>query len=388
MAFSNRIPEELGPNEYFKSLESVPSSDLIDLTVSNPSRCGFRYPEALSKVLARPENLDYEPDPRGTETARKALAEYLSTADDPVDAGDLFLTASTSEAYSLLFRLLADPGQDVHIPLPGYPLLEHLARLDGIRVLPYRLRREPGWPLDRESLERRISEQSRVLVTISPHNPTGTWFDGKTMEGLIERCARSGMALVSDEVFRDYAEGVLPGFPKDPGILTFRLGGLSKTLGLPGWKLSWIRMGGPTDLLREARERLEFAADAYLSVNTPVQAALRDILALAPGMTEMIRNRVRGNRKLLEGYGWKGVGLKVWPAQGGWYGLLELPDQGVDDESVASGLILKASLAVHPGSFYEMEGDFLVVSLLGEPEEFQEGLKRLDQALPAILKAG
>jgi aspartate/methionine/tyrosine aminotransferase len=377
------------PNSYSVSLDRLPSTDRVDLTETNPSRCGFAYPQELTRILAGPGILDYRPDPRGLLEARRALARHLTVSGKVVEPEDILLTAGTSEGYSHIFRLMADPGQAVHYPMPGYPLIEYLVRLDSLRAVPYRLRGEVGWPIDRGRFEASLSRDSRVLVDIRPHNPTGTWQDPSTTAWMLERCAEHDMAFVSDEVFLDYSYDLPPEPIRDPRVLSFRLGGLSKTMGLPGWKLSWIVMEGPEDVLAEARERLEFVADAYLSVGTPVQTALGEILAFAPIIRSMVLERVKGNRKSLENSAIIGLGWRVWQAQGGWMALIEAPPGDDHDEGIAEMLLERASLAVHPGSLYGLDpGRFLVISLLPPPEIFRMGLERLAETLGSIRRTG
>jgi len=373
----------MAQNDLSDALDKASNRDLLDLTVSNPTRCSFSYPKDLLTSLSNPKSLQYDPDPSGLFVARKAVADYyLQSFGEVVDPANLLLTASTSEAYSLLFKLLADPGDEIHIPTPGYPLLAHLAQLEALNPIPYRLKKLEGWPLDLSSLEMTSQGHSKALVVIQPNNPTGSTLAEADFQELASLCIRQKMALISDEVFRDYLEGTLP-LPHGPGdFLRFRLGGISKTFGLPQLKLSWILLEGPANLLAECRERLEFIADTYLSVNTPIQNALPELISRSQGIQDQIKDRLLENRGLLT-TSLKGLEtVKVWNAQGGWYILLELVNIPNNDEEVALTLLEKHQVVVHPGSFYDFpSGQFLVLSLLPHPSIFKVGVSRIAEYL-------
>ena len=379
MRFSERTPRNLSPNPISRALEKIPAASLLDLTQSNPTQCGFDYPPDLLKGLASPSGLKYEPASFGNPEARKVVADYLKSNGQVVPEENILLTASTSEAYSFLFKLLADPGDSFLVPTPGYPLLDHLIHLEGAHWLPYSLKKELDWPVDWESLEKGAGPSAKGLVVVNPHNPTGTFLSASDQIKLGEFCRKRDMAYISDEVFGDYAypgQGVPQSMPQD--ALSFRLGGLSKSLGLPQLKLSWVILDGPAELLNECRDRLDLIADTYLSVGTPVQLALKDLLAFAPPFQKQLMDRVLANRVYLEKAFQGSTLVKIWPAQGGWYALLEVVKEGERDGDLVMELLEKERVFVQPGSFYDFEeGCFLVLSLLPRPEIFQEGIRRM-----------
>ena len=374
-----------------ETLQEMRSGGVIDLTDSNPTHCGFEYP-SLPQSLGNTGALGYDPDPLGLPEAREALAEYLRRKGKRIEASQIVLTSSTSEAYSYLFKLLANPGENFLIPTPGYPLLDHLLRLEALQPLPYPLSPEPGWPLDLNAVSSKITPETRGLVVITPHNPTGSALKPREEESLRGICSQNHCALIMDEVFSDYIYGAPP--QQDSGhserVLTFKLGGLSKSLGLPQLKLSWILLDGPQETLRECREKLEFIADAYLSVNTPVQLGLRKLLETAPFFQEQVMERLTANRLFLgRELGRLKNKARLWPSEGGWYALVEILGSPVRDTQLALELLQKERVFVHPGEFYDFSrGTFWVLSLLPRKDAFEEGtrgicryLEKMDQDL-------
>jgi aspartate/methionine/tyrosine aminotransferase len=379
MRFSQRTPHDLSLNSISKALEHVPTASLLDLTQSNPTQCGFNYPPDLLKALASPSGLKYEPIPFGHPEARRTVAAYLRSKGQEVSPDNILLTSNTSEAYSYLFKLLADPGDSFLVPTPGYPLLDHLLRLEGVDLVPYSLKAEPHWPVDLRSLETAGQAGVKGLVVVNPHNPTGTFLSSWDQKALGKLCQQKDWAYISDEVFAEFAypgETIPPWVP--PQALTFRLGGLSKSLGLPQLKLSWVVLDGPGELLVEARERLELIADTYLSVGTPVQLALPELLAFAPNFQKQLLERVLSNRDHLLKSLKDSPSVKIWPAQGGWYALLEVLGPGEKDDEWVIQLLDQEQVSIQPGGFYDFgTGCFLVLSLLPQPEVFQEGIGRM-----------
>ncbi len=362
----------------------------IDLTETNPTRVGLAYPEAeLAELLRRSASPTYEPHPLGLLPAREALAAALSTPGDPVSAEDLVLTASTSEAWSFLFKLFGDPGDEVLTTAPSYPLLDNLAALEGLALSHVHLAPGRGFALDPEMVELFLTPRTSLLALIHPGNPTGTFLTPGEMAAATALCASRGLPLVSDEVFADYLLPSHPG-PHRAGpaaasgeALAFSLGGLSKSAGLPSWKLGWIRIGGPRELRRQARAALEWIADSYLSVATPVQRALPGILELAPGIRSAILDRLRGNLGVLRAALAGRPEIELLEPAGGWSAVLRVCDPRSDEE-LALELLDRHGVLVHPGYFFDFAtDDFLVLSLLPEPEQFAEGVRRLVGAGPA-----
>ena len=379
MRFSRRTPWDLSPNPLSKALEGISNDSLLDLTESNPTQCGFTYPPNLLEGLASPAGLKYEPFAFGHPEARRAVAGYFKTKGEEIPPENILLAASTSEAYSYLFKLLADPGDSFLVPSPGYPLLDHLISLEGANLIPYSLQAQPGWPLLLESINPGENSTIKGLVTVNPHNPTGSILSPADLGKLGEICRQRDWAYISDEVFADFVypgETQLRAIPE--GILSFRLGGLSKSLGLPQLKLSWMVLSGPKNLLEECKERLELIADTYLSVGTPVQLAMPELLSFAPIFQKQLLERVLSNRAILSQNLRDLTGVKLWPSQGGWYALVQLLDPEVNAEDWVIQFLKKEKVLVQPGGLYDFEkGAFLVLSLLPQPEIFREGTDRL-----------
>ncbi len=381
--FSSRTPNDLSLNAFARAVEKAGSEPLLDLTLSNPTQCGFDYPAGLLQPLSRPEALVYEPHSLGHPAGREAVARYLASRGQTVDPQRILLTASTSEAYSYLFKLLGDPGDSFLVPTPGYPLLDHLVHLEGVELVPYPLQMKADWPVDREKIRHSVGLKTKGIVVVDPHNPTGCFLSAEDRLWLFGFCKERSLAYISDEVFSEYAyEGPRSDFLPGREILSFRLGGLSKSLGLPQLKLSWMAWDGPRELLEECRERLELIADTYLSVNTPVQLALDELFRFAPVFQRQLMDRVLTNRAFLAQSFQSDAGVKIWPAQGGWYALLELPGWGLGDTDVAVGLLEEKRVLVQPGAFFDFpSGCFLVLSLLPLAKVFQEGALRIHDYL-------
>ncbi len=381
--FSRRLPHDLAPNRLARRRADLPP--LFDLTLSNPTRAGIAYPEGLLRPLADPRGLDYDPDPCGLPAARAAVADECARLGRPADPASIVLTASTSEAYALLFKLLCDPGEAVLFPAPSYPLFEHLAALEGVRAVSYRLDREHGFqPL----LPAEPPPGAKAVVAVHPNNPTGSYLDDEAAERTIAWCARHGIALIVDEVFLDYPldpARVPRSFAGTREALTFTLGGLSKSAGLPQLKLAWTQVSGPEPARRAALERLAFVADCYLPVATPVAAALAELFAAARPVREAILARCRAHLALLR------EALAPLPAvalvepQGGWSAVLRYPSV-VASEDLALALLEEERVLVQPGWFYDLPGDgWLVLSLLPDEATFAEGVARLARRLAGLV---
>jgi aspartate/methionine/tyrosine aminotransferase len=358
---------------------------LLDLTGSNPTRAGIPYPSDLLTPLGSADGLRYDPDPRGQAAAREAVAADFARRGAPVSADRVLLTASTSEAYALLFKLLCDPGDSVLVPRPGYPLFEHLAGLESVRVDHYPLEYDGRWRIDVAAVEQALGPHTRAIVSISPNNPTGSFTKRDEAKRLRALGAERGLALVSDEVFADYAFGDDPrragSLAEDGPGLAFALGGLSKSCGLPQLKLAWLAASGPADLREEAMARLEIAADAFLSVATPVQNAAPALLGRSAELRAPIRERVRRNRVALAAALERGSPASALEAEGGWYAVLRVPDT-IPEEERAARLVADDGVLVHPGHFYDFpRAAHLVLSLLTPPGDFSEGVDLLLERL-------
>ena len=386
--FSSRVPADRRPTRLAEALtQARQRGGLIDLTVSNPTRAGIAYPAGLLDGLADPAALDYAPSPFGLDAARAAVSADYARRGIPIDAGRIVLTASTSEAYSLLFKLLCEPGaSSVLTPAPSYPLFEHLTRLDGVEARRYGLEYHGTWTVDCGDLDRVWAAGTRAVLTVTPNNPTGAVLTAADADELVSRCAARHAALIVDEVFCDYPLG--PALHDPPALssgscLVFRLGGLSKTIGLPQAKLGWIAVQGPDALVDEALDRLELICDTYLSVSTPVQIAAPGLLSTGAVVRDSIRARVRDNYAHLQQTVGEAGGATVLHADGGWSAVMRVPAIR-SEESLVLDLLARDRVVVHPGYFFDFPHEaFLVVSLLAEPAVFARGLRAIGERIHA-----
>jgi hypothetical protein len=378
--FSSRLPP-LTPNALAVALERVRASGVpyIDLTVSNPTSAEIPYPPDALAALSDPRALRYEPDARGLKSAREAIARSIGAAVDP-DA--LVLTASTSEAYALLFKLLCNPGEAVLVPQPSYPLFDLLTQLEGVTPRPYRLEYHGVWSIDRESVMKALSPDVRAVLVVSPNNPTGAFVRAADRDWLAGLAADRNLAIISDEVFAGYPLRRRPdaaSFINEGRALTFVLGGLSKSAGLPQVKLGWIGASGPDTEVRAALERLDVIADTYLSVSTPVQVAAPALLAAGASVRAAIQARLTGNLAVLQSRCERWPGIEVLEPEGGWTAVIRVPAT-MSEEALVIRLLEEARVLVHPGYFFDFPREaFLAVSLLTPPAAFAGGI---DRALP------
>ena len=359
---------------------------LIDLTASNPTHCGFNYDEAaILSALGDPRVLLYDPDPRGMRSAREAIALYYADHNASIDPAHIFLTTSTSEAYSYLFRLLADAGDEILIAQPSYPLFDFLAQLEDVRLVPYPLFYDHGWHLDIEALRRRIGPRTRAIALVHPNNPTAHFTEPAERRQLEELCVEHGLALIVDEVFLDYSLGgeQAPSFATgEHPALTFVLSGLSKVSALPQMKAAWlVALGpasfGPASALQSSLDRLEIIADTFLSMNAPIQCALPAWLASRAHMQDQIRSRVAANFAALDKILATQTLITRLEVEAAWYATLRVPALA-PDEDLAIRLVRDHGLSVHPGSSFGFaESGWLVLSLLTPPEDFLSGIQTI-----------
>ena len=385
--FAARTNWSLTTNRLSRGLEELRREGraYLDLTESNPTRCGFATDSHLIReALADPRALLYEPDPRGALAAREAVVDYYSERGVQLSPPQLFLTTSTSEAYSFVFRLLADPGDSILVPRPSYPLFEFLAGLNDVRLIPYPLDYHDGWGIDREALGASVASargQARAIMIVHPNNPTGSFVSSTESDALAALAREQDLALVADEVFSDYAwdpgSGRVRTHATEQRVLTFTLSGLSKISALPQMKLAWIVVTGPDDLREAALARLEVVADTYLSVSAPVAYALPKLLELRGQIQPQILERVRANLRSLDEQLSARLPVSRLRAEAGWYAVLRVPVTRSDDDWAAE-LLAREQVLVHPGHFYDFTSDgHLVVSLLPPPEVFREGVAKL-----------
>lgn len=380
--FSKRSPTDLEPTPWARLLGDLQARrvPLVDLTLSNPTQANIEYPADLLAPLAGEAALRYEPSPLGLPAAREAISSEYARRGVQVPPDQILLTASTSEAYSFLFKLLCDPGDEVLVPVPSYPLFEHLTRLDAVRPVPYPLEYHGRWSVDVPAVARAISARARGLLLVSPNNPTGSFVSEGELGALADLCASRDLAIVGDEVFADY---VFDGASGGPSVLSqdralaFALGGLSKSIALPQVKLGWVAVAGPEPLVRASLERLEHICDTYLSVSTPVQLAVPDLLARGAACRAQVARRIAVNRRrLVESVG-SAPAVDLLHAEGGWYAVLRVPSI-LGEEQLALELLREDHVLVHPGYFFDFSHEaFVVLSLLPAPETFAEGVARL-----------
>jgi aspartate/methionine/tyrosine aminotransferase len=382
--FSHRTDWRLIPNALTRAIEEARASGqkILDLTISNPTEAGVRPdPEIVLAALANPEAMHYDPQPRGLLQARQAVCRYYRESHEvfDLDPERLILTTSTSEAYSYVFRLLSNPGDEILVPKPSYPLFEFLADLADVKLVPYPLLYDHGWQIDVDSLYKAATAQSRAVILVHPNNPTGSYVSAAETSALNAFCGDYGLALIVDEVFLDYAhDGVLRGsFVSNADALTFTLSGVSKISALPQMKLAWVATSGPEEMVAEAGARLEIIADTYLSMNAPVQLAAPVLLDQRKQIQPILLDRLRANLAELDRQLAGRPSCTRLLAEGGWYVVVRVPVIE-SDEDLAIRLLREARVSVHPGHFYDFAGEgHLVLSLITEPDILREGIARL-----------
>lgn len=393
--FSTRLPASLVPTPLAAAIGTRRSrrDPILDLTLSNPTTAALAYPETLAAAWSNVDALRYEPDPRGLRSARDAVADWYATTGEDVAPDRLVLTASTSEAYSHLFKLLCNAGDRVLVPCPSYPLFEHLAHLDAVGVDRYTWRDAGRWVLDEAELAAHITPRTRAIVVVAPNNPTGSVPTEREWLALGDTCRRHGLALIVDEVFAAYplrpvsrspvpdcvppvpvSRFPFPGFrpPTESDVLTFRLNGLSKLVGLPQAKLGWILVSGPENRAAAALDALDVIADTYLSVSTAVQVALPTLLTEGAAVHRQILERLTVNLAHLTTR-LAGTALDVRMPDGGWSVVLRVPNVGEADDLALA--LLDRGVLVHPGYFYDLPHDgYIVLSLLVPESDLRQGL--------------
>ena len=386
MVFSRRLSWGVSENRLAAAERELRASGrpLFDLTVSNPTTAGLPYPEeAIAGAFANSAMARYQPSPRGLASARAAVAADYARRGATIGDDGIFLTASSSESYALLFKLLGDPGQAVLVPEPSYPLFDYLARLEGLVPRPYRLAFDGRWHIDFSSLD---ATNVAAIVVVSPNNPTGSYLGTDDWNRLAALAAEHGVAVIADEVFADFpiapAADAVTAVADRPGpALTFSLGGLSKASGLPQMKLGWIAATGPDALVVPALANLELVADTYLSAGTPVQLALPGLLEIGAGIRASIHQRVLRNRRSLAEAIDNASPCTLLPTEAGWAAILRVPEI-ISDEDWALCLLRESAVLVQPGYFFDLRlGATLVVSLLTPPATFDHGIAFLLSAV-------
>lgn len=384
---SRRVPPHAEANAVTRVLGELRAAGapIVDLTESNPTRCGIAYPPALLDPLASPEALQYDPQPFGLPAARAAVARDQARRGASIDPAQVVLTASTSEAYAWLFKLLCNPGDAVLVPQPSYPLFDHLTALEGIAAHSYALEYHGRWTIDVESI-RRAPSNVRALLMVSPNNPTGSFMTGAELQQMSAVCRSRGWALIADEVFADYpleATDYVTDIAGRSDVLSFTLGGLSKTVGLPQLKLGWGIAGGPPAERVAALRALELIADSYLSVGTPVQVAAPHLLREGAAIRAAIQGRIKENLAALRAAAARYPACEVLKVEGGWSAVIRVPSTRPEEDLVLD-LLRSERILVHPGYFFDFAREaYVVVSLLPIRAVFDESSARLLQFLSA-----
>jgi alanine-synthesizing transaminase len=382
--FSKRTQWKLTPNRFTKAQAELRAAGvgILDLSVSNPTRAGLHYDEdAICGALARPEALDYDPQPKGLLQARQAVVCYYRDQHEgyDLDPESLILTTSTSEAYHYVFRLLCNPDEEILVPKPSYPLFEFLADLEDVKLVPYPLLYDHGWQIDFPSLYKAVNHRTRAVLVVHPNNPTGSFARQDEIVALNGLCSECGLALIVDEVFLDYAhDGASRStFALNRDVLTFTLSGISKVSGLPQMKVAWLVTSGPDDERREALARLEVISDTYLSMNAPLQLATPVLLDQRKNVQPLLLDRVRTNLQELDRQLSYQKSCERLDVEAGWYVVLRVPATQPDEE-LAIDLLRKLAVLVHPGHFYDFPSDgYLILSLITPAKEFREGTSRI-----------
>jgi alanine-synthesizing transaminase len=386
--FSHRTNWQLSPNRLTQALEEMRlvGTKILDLSASNPTRVGLLYDErAILDSLASAKSLDYDPQSKGLRTAREAVANYYRNEHGvrDFDPERLVLTTSTSEGYSYVFGLLCNPGEELLVPKPSYPLFDFLADLEDVKLVPYPLIYDHGWQMDFPSLERGVTPRTRGVVIVHPNNPTGSYVQRQELPLLNTFCRKHNLALIVDEVFLDYAHDGRrrSTFAANEDVLTFTLSGLSKISALPQMKVAWVAANGPAQDVDAAMARLEVIADTYLSMNAPTQWAMPVLLDQCQSIQKQLLVRVSANLAELDRQLAAQKTCQRLEVQGGWYAVLRVPVTK-SDEDLAIDLLREKSVLVHPGHFYDFPGDgHLVLSLITPEEEFKRGIARAIEEL-------
>lgn len=387
--FARRTNWNLSTNRYTQAIEAHRRTGrgLLDLTASNPTSIGLHYAtDQLLAALAQPQSISYEPIAKGLRIARESVSAYYGQSGVHVDPEQLILTTSTSEAYSFSFRLLCDPGDEVLVPTPSYPLFDFLADLQDVKLVPYELVYDHGWQLDFHSLQQHITHRTRAVIVVHPNNPTGSFVKPAEMAQLSEICVSHSLAIVADEVFLDYRLGHQPwnSFAANTKCLTLSMSGLSKISGLPQMKVAWIAISGPSELQREALARLDVIADTYLSMNAPIQHALPAMLEQRHSIQQQLQSRIVTNLRELDAQLAGHRSITRLEVEGGWYAILRVPVTRTD-EQLAIELIEQHDVLIQPGHFYDFHRDgYLIVSLITPQQTFSEGVKRILRYVAAL----
>jgi alanine-synthesizing transaminase len=377
--FSARTDWPVETNRITQAIERARAGgrNLLDLTVSNPTTAGFKYPQ-----IQLPTAPIYDPQSKGLLTARQAVSRYYRERTDPcaVDPERIFVVPGTSEAYSYIFRLLCGPNDEVLIGAPGYPLLDLLANICDVKLVRFHCFYDHGWHIDFHDVEQRITSRTRAICLVHPNNPTGAYVKPEDRARLDSLCGRHELALVVDEVFLDYNVELAPypSFADHSEVLTFTLNGVSKLAGLPQMKLSWLTVSGPHTQVAEAVRRLEIISDTFLSASTPIQLAAAELIASRQQFHRQLLDRVRANLAEFDSQiRSRTSACNRLLVEGGWYVTLRVPNVQSDEE-LALSLIESDGVIVEAGHFFDFPQEgYLVLSLVTPEPMFKDGVRRI-----------
>lgn len=388
--FSSRLPWNLAPNRLSRALEArrAAGAEILDLTESNPTHAGIEYPAGLLEAFTDPRGFVYNPSPLGHPEARTAVANYYSGRGIAIDPAQVVLTSSSSESYSYLFKLLCNPGDEILVPRPSYPLFEFLGALESVRIRHYEFSYHGRWWLDTAAVAEAVSPRTRALIVVNPNNPTGSFLKRGELDSLAALARSHDFVLIADEVFSDFAFAAdparVPALADFSGAPAVALSGLSKIAGLPQVKLGWMVVAGPPGFQTAALNRLELIADTYLSVSTPVEYAAAHLLKVASVLRGRIAARTSANLALLRDFICSVPALEILHVEGGWYAVIRVPRTRSEEDWVL-GLLESDGVLVQPGFFYDFPSEaYLIVSLLTAPAAFEEGIRRLAARAAAV----
>lgn len=391
--FSKRVNYTTEENKISKLLKEKKSSGVtvLDLMESNPTNARFAYDEdGILNSISKPDSLKYAPLPKGLKQAREAVAGYYKEKNIEINPENIFLTSGTSEAYSFIFKLITNPDDEVLVPAPGYPLFTFIGEMELVKVKNYEFKyvEDEGWTINFESLESGITDKTRVIILLNPSNPTGNFIKTKEINKILRICRERKIAIICDEVFLDYPIEIKSentfSISGVNYVLTFTLSGLSKICGLPQMKLSWIIIGGPVKQRQEALEKLEIITDTYLSVGTPIQLALNNLLSNKEIIQGQIRERILKNFNFLKSEIEKSKQIILLKTEGGWYSILKLNSE-INEEDFVYELLNKKDVYINPGYFYDFNDEgYIILSLLTPVDVFENGVKRIIEFLNNI----
>jgi alanine-synthesizing transaminase len=376
-------------NALYKLREELKGQGCVlqDLISGNINDQGFLYPQdLLEEMLVRGSRQCqiYRPDSFGQRCAREAVAQFYQTNGCSLDPDCVLITPGSSLSYWYCFRLLADEGDEVLCPCPSYPLFDYIAMLSGVRLIPYRLEERRNWAIDIEQLEACISTKTRAIALISPHNPTGAIASPEDIAAIADIARRHNLAIISDEVFSEFLIGPksLPRPIGSEAPLVFTLNGFSKMFALPGVKFGWMAVSGDREKVRHAMRALELISDTFLPVNEIIQASAPEIFRQGRSVCHNFADRIRDCWELTENALVSSQSIQYARPAGGFYVTLRL--ENLEEESAAEAILRESHLVIHPGYFYDMAPNHLILCFVQKPETLRASLPKLTATLEKL----